>query len=155
MGLVASEAAFWPDLEAQIASLFQIVPDVDGSEAIIESTANGYNDFHKLWRLAESGASEWLPIFLPWSLDPEYRKKPDEDFTITAEEIELKKLYGLEDAQIAWRRAKARRTIHGVTSAGLRVGRIEVAPDGRVVITPKSEGVTDARPTDDTNEWDA
>ena len=106
--LHASEAAFsfWPDLEAQIASLFQIVPDVDGSEAIIESTANGYNDFHKLWRLAESGASEWLPIFLPWSLDPEYRKKPDEDFTITAEEVELKKLYGLEDAQIAWRRAK-------------------------------------------------
>ena len=104
--LHASEAAFWPDLEAQIASLFQIVPDVDGSEAIIESTANGYNDFHKLWRLAESGASEWLPIFLPWSLDPEYRKKPDEDFTITAEEVELKKLYGLEDAQIAWRRTK-------------------------------------------------
>src|SRR5580700_153556 len=31
--LHASEAAFWPDLEAQIASLFQIVPDVDGSEA--------------------------------------------------------------------------------------------------------------------------
>jgi hypothetical protein len=90
--LHASEAAFWPDLEAQIASLFQIVPDVDGSEAIIESTANGYNDFHKLWRLAESGASEWLPIFLPWSLDPEYRKKPDEDFTITVEEVELKKL---------------------------------------------------------------
>ena len=52
--LHASEAAFWPDLEAQIASLFQIVPDVDGSEAIIESTANGYNDFHKLWRLAEA-----------------------------------------------------------------------------------------------------
>jgi hypothetical protein len=48
-----------------------------------------------------------------------------------------------------------RRTIHGVTSAGLQVGRIEVAPDGRVVITPKSEGVTDARATDDTNEWDA
>jgi hypothetical protein len=94
--LHASGAAFWPDLEAQIASLFQIVPDVDGSEAIIESTANGYNDFHRLWRLAESGASEWLPIFLPWSLDSEYRKRPDEDFTITAEEVELKKLYGLE-----------------------------------------------------------
>ena len=86
--------------------MFQIVPDVDGSEAIIESTANGHNDCHQLWRLAESGASEWLPIFLPWSLDPEYRNRPDEDFTITAEEVELKKLYGLEDAQIAWRRAK-------------------------------------------------
>jgi hypothetical protein len=37
---------------------------------------------------------------------PRVSKKPDEDFTITAEEVELKKLYGLEDAQIAWRRAK-------------------------------------------------
>ena len=104
--LHASGAAFWPDLETQIASLFQIVPDVDGSEAIIESTANGYNDFHKLWRLAEAGASEWLPIFLPWSLDPAYRKKPDEDFAISAEETELKVLYSLDDEQLAWRRAK-------------------------------------------------
>jgi hypothetical protein len=104
--LHASEAAFWPDLETQIASLFQIVPDVDGSEAIIESTANGYNDFYKLWRSAEAGASEWLPIFLPWSLDPAYRKKPDEDFAISAEETELKELYGLDDQQLTWRRAK-------------------------------------------------
>ena len=37
---------------------------------------------------------------------PRVSKTPDEDFTITAEEVELKKLYGLEDAQIAWRRAK-------------------------------------------------
>src|SRR5262249_38499455 len=57
--------------------------------------------------LPKTGASEWRPIFLPWALDPEYRKAPDEDFTITAEELELKNLYGLEDAQIAWRRAKA------------------------------------------------
>ena len=104
--LHASEAAFWPDLETQIASLFQIVPDVDGSEAIIESTANGYNDFHKLWRLAEAGASEWVPIFLPWSLDPAYRKKPDEDFAISAEETGFKELYALDDEQLAWRRAK-------------------------------------------------
>ena len=44
--LHASEAAFWPDLPIQMASLLQTVPDVDGTEIIIESTANGYNDFH-------------------------------------------------------------------------------------------------------------
>ena len=77
--LHASEAAFWPDLEAQAASLFQIVPDTPGSEIAIETTANGYNEFHKLWRNAESSASEFMPVFLPWSLDPDYRKKPDED----------------------------------------------------------------------------
>ena len=43
---------------------------------------------------------------LPWSLDPAYRKKPDEDFAISAEETELKELYGLDDEQLAWRRAK-------------------------------------------------
>ena len=104
--LHASEAAFWPDLDEQVSSLFQVVPDVDGSEAIIETTANGYNDFHRLWRLAEAGGSEWLPVFLPWSSDPAYRKKVEDDFTITAEEMELKELYGLDDEQIVWRRVK-------------------------------------------------
>jgi len=48
-----------------------------------------------------------------------------------------------------------RRAIHGITSAGLQVGRIEVAPDGRLIITPKSETVIDAQPTENRNEWDA
>jgi hypothetical protein len=67
--LHASETAFWPDLPAQMASLMQTVPDLDGTEIILESTANGYNDFHSLWRKAEAGESEFLPVFLPWSLD--------------------------------------------------------------------------------------
>src|SRR5262245_57053689 len=37
--LHASEAAFWPDLEAQAASLLQIVPDTLGSEIAIDTTA--------------------------------------------------------------------------------------------------------------------
>ena len=41
-----------------------------------------------------------------------------------------------------------RRTIRGVTSAGLQVGRIEVAPDGRVVIMPKDATTIEAHPTD-------
>jgi hypothetical protein len=104
--LHASEAAFWPDLAAQAASLFQIVPDLPGTEAIIETTANSYNDFYNMWRLAESGQSEWLPVFLPWSTDPAYRRKPDDDFIISSEEIELKKIYNLDDEQLAWRRAR-------------------------------------------------
>ena len=50
--LHASETAFWDDLPLQMASLMQTVPDIDGTEIIIESTANGYNDFHTLWRIA-------------------------------------------------------------------------------------------------------
>ena len=46
--LHASEAAFWIDLPLQMASLMQTVPDLDGTEIIIESTANGYNDFQRI-----------------------------------------------------------------------------------------------------------
>ncbi len=84
----------------------QVVPDRDETEIIIETTANGYNEFHTLWRKAEAGESEFIPIFLPWSIDPEYRRKPDPDFKMDAEEIALAELHGLDVEQIAWRRAK-------------------------------------------------
>jgi hypothetical protein len=104
--LHASEAAFWADLPAQMASLLQTVPDQNETEIIIESTANGYNDFHQIWRKAEAGESEWLPIFLPWSLDPGYRREVPADFTMDAQERQLAELHNLDAQQIAWRRAK-------------------------------------------------
>jgi hypothetical protein len=103
--LHASEAAFWTDLPLQMASLMQTVPDIDGTEIIIESTANGYNDFHTLWRKAESGTSEFLPVFLPWTLDPTYRRTVA-DFEMDGKESGLAELYDLDQEQIAWRRAK-------------------------------------------------
>ena len=104
--LHASEAAFWDDLPLQMASLMQTVPDLGGTEIIIESTANGYNDFHTLWRKAESGESEFLPVFLPWSLDAGYRRELPEGFTMDAEESKLAELHNLDKEEIAWRRAK-------------------------------------------------
>jgi hypothetical protein len=104
--LHASETAFWANLPLQLASLLQVVPDTDGSEVIIETTANGYNDFHTLWRKAEAGESEFMPIFLPWSIDPQYRKKTPPDFVMDEAERKLAELYGLDAEQIAWRRAK-------------------------------------------------
>jgi hypothetical protein len=104
--LHASESAFWADLPLQMASLLQTVPDVDGSEIIIESTANGYNDFHSLWRKAEAGESEFLPVFLPWVCDPGYSREVGAEFQMEAEERALAELHGLSKEQIAWRRAK-------------------------------------------------
>ena len=104
--LHASEAAFWDDLPLQMASLMQTVPDLAATEIIIESTANGYNDFHTLWRKAESGESEFLPVFLPWSLDAGYRRALPEAFTMDLEEFKLAELHNLDKEQIAWRRAK-------------------------------------------------
>jgi hypothetical protein len=104
--LHASETAFWPDLATQWASVLQTIPDADGTEVIVETTANGYNDFHKLWRKAEAGESEFLPVFLPWSSAPEYRAKLPDDFEMTGAEKRLAELHGLDAEQIAWRRAK-------------------------------------------------
>ena len=44
--LHASETAFWPDLPTQMAALMQTIPDLPGTEIILESTAYGFNDFH-------------------------------------------------------------------------------------------------------------
>jgi hypothetical protein len=104
--LHASETAFWPDLPAQMASLMQTVPDLDGTEIILESTANGFNDFHSLWAKAEAGESEFLPVFLPWSLDAGYRRELPEGFAMDAEEAKLAELHKLDAGQVAWRRAK-------------------------------------------------
>jgi hypothetical protein len=104
--LHASEAAFWPDLPEQMAALMQTVPDIDGTEIVIETTAYGFNAFHDLWRKAESGGSEFIPVFLPWSIDPEYRARLPENFSMTADESKLADLYDLDGEQICWRRNK-------------------------------------------------
>ena len=45
-----SEVAFWPHADAHAAGVLQAVPDVEGTEVILESTANGVgNLFHELW----------------------------------------------------------------------------------------------------------
>ena len=105
--LHASEAAFWVSLLEQMAALMQTVPDIDGSEIILETTGKEFGDeFHQLWRSAEAGESEFLPIFLPWSIDPTYRTKLPEDFAMTSEETALAELHGLDAEQIFWRRRK-------------------------------------------------
>jgi hypothetical protein len=105
--LHASEAAFWASLQEQLSALVQTVPDIDGTEIIIETTGNQFGDeFHQLWRRAESGDSEFIAVFLPWSIDPTYRAKLPEGFALTTEEAALAKLHNLDAEQMAWRRAK-------------------------------------------------
>jgi hypothetical protein len=87
--------------------MVQTIPDIAGTEIILESTGNQFGDeFHQLWRRAEAGESEFLPVFLPWTIDPGYRAPPPEGFAMTAEEKALAELHALDAEQIAWRRAK-------------------------------------------------
>lgn len=77
--LHASEIAFWPanTQRETWVSVIQAVPD-DGSEIIVESTANGAGGlFHELWELTQKEGSGWLGIFLPWWIHEEYDAGPD------------------------------------------------------------------------------
>jgi hypothetical protein len=102
-----SEVAFWAHDEKILAGLFQGISQADGTEAIIESTANGVgNSFHKLWVDAVNGINEYLPIFVPWFLMPEYRRKAPEGFAVNDLEQVLIDKYGLDNDQLYWRRLK-------------------------------------------------
>ena len=102
-----SEVAFWPHAETHAAGVLQAVPDVDGTEVILESTANGVgNLFHQKWQDAERGMGDFIAVFVPWYWQEEYRKTPPADFTLDAEEQEYAELYSLSLEQMAWRRNK-------------------------------------------------
>jgi len=70
-----SEYAFWPgDKKGLLAGIMQAVPDDPNTMVIIESTANGFNEFKELWDGAVDGSNGWRPVFLPWYMEPEYRR---------------------------------------------------------------------------------
>ena len=102
-----SEIAFWQHDEKILAGLFQGISQADGTEVILESTANGaQGEFYRLWRGAVAGENEYLPIFLPWYWTDEYRRKAPEGMELTTEEDNLKEKFGLDDDQLYWRRLK-------------------------------------------------
>ena len=79
-----SEVAFWTHDAKILAGLFQGISQADGTEVILESTANGVgNEFHRLWK------------------EPEVFSD-----TITEAEEELQNLHGLDIEQLYWRRLK-------------------------------------------------
>jgi hypothetical protein len=105
--LHGSEAAFWKNATGHFAGVVQAVPDMAGTEIILESTANGpTGEFHARWRRAEAGIGDYQAIFVPWFWSDEYRRSPPDGFRLDAEEAEYARLHGLDEAQMAWRRAK-------------------------------------------------
>lgn len=106
-----SEVSFWTHDEKILAGLFQGISEADGTEVILESTANGVgNEFHRLWKGAVNGENDYLPIFVPWFLMPEYRRTVLEpevfNESTTEEEKKLQDLHGLDVEQLYWRRLK-------------------------------------------------
>jgi hypothetical protein len=102
-----SEVAFWPapegkEIKKQISGILQAVPKTPDTEVVIESTANGYNEFKELWDDAVAGKNEWTPLFFAWHENPEYQMEcSDEEYERLINNIESKKvreyLFGKSD----------------------------------------------------------
>jgi hypothetical protein len=102
-----SEVAYWANAEAHVAGILQAVPDAPGTEVILESTAAGAEGlFYALAMSAQAGKSAYELIFIPWFWQEEYRKTPPKDFAATTEEADHARQFGLDGAQIFWRRSK-------------------------------------------------
>lgn len=106
-----SELAFWQNPEEVMTGLMQSVSDRPDTMIVIESTANGMNYFHQMWRDAENGDSDFVPVFIGWHEDDNCRKEAPADFEpydyeheLFSNEAQLAIKYGLDNEQLYWRR---------------------------------------------------
>lgn len=104
-----SELAFWPRGTAKdiLNGILQAIPNRPNTCVFIESTANGVSgEFYNMWQGAVDGTNGYLPVFLPWFIQDEYREPVPEGFERTPEEERLVELHGLDDEQLMFRRRK-------------------------------------------------
>ncbi len=103
-----SEYAFWPDgadgKASTLAGILQAVPSLPGTMVVIESTANGFEDFKERWDAAVAGENDFEPVFFAWFENPDYSMPVVPGTEWTAEERELRDAYRLTDGQLQWRR---------------------------------------------------
>lgn len=99
-----SELAFWKgDVKETMLGLMQAVPNTPDSMVIIESTANGYEEYQERWEAAVKGESDFYPLFVGWNELDEYAM-PYSGFELTEEEHSLQEAYNLSLEQLEWRR---------------------------------------------------
>lgn len=103
-----SEYAFWPDgadgKASTLAGILQAVPSLPGTMVVIESTANGFEDFKERWDAAVAGENDFEPVFFAWFENPDYSMPVVPGTEWTPEERDLRDAYQLTDEQLQWRR---------------------------------------------------
>lgn len=179
--LHCSEFAFWRGNKADtLTGLLQAVPGDKGTLVVIESTANGFEEFEKLWEAAVKGENDFAAIFCGWQENAEYRKPVPPGTVWTEKELEMKARLGLDDEQLAWRRWCIQNNCHGdermfrqeypstpdeaflTTGTGvfdneLVMARKQAAPDperiGRFAYDYDGERITGIRWMDDAFGW--
>jgi hypothetical protein len=113
-----SEVAYSPNCDDHAAGIMQTVADEDGTEIILESTANGQGDyFHRACMQALSGEGDFELIFVPWYWQDEYKRPVSDSFQLSQpvegqDFISEQEYYdtfskdGLTLEHLAWRRKK-------------------------------------------------
>ena len=102
-----SEVAFWTHDEKILAGLFQGISQAEGTEVILESTANGASgEFFRIYQGAVAGDNDYIPVFIPWFVTPEYQRPAPEGIELSVEEEEYQEKYDLSLEQMYWRRLK-------------------------------------------------
>lgn len=109
-----SEVAFWPAAADHFKASVQTVPLLPGTEIFLESTANGpEGEFYERWQQAVRGVGDYIAVFIPWFVSPEYSREPEPDFELSWEaedgemsEAEYAEAYNLTLPQMRWRRGK-------------------------------------------------
>lgn len=104
-----SEFAFWRNAQQHMAGLGNTIADIDGTEMIIESTANGLgNAYHLMWQMAESGQGDWIAVFVPWFWQDEYRASVKDGFeqSLSDDDKAYQAAHGLDLSQMQWRANK-------------------------------------------------
>lgn len=111
-----SEVAFWPNAEEHMAGLMQAVPAAEGTEVILESTANGtHNWFYDRWQQAipysenmplDQSSMRYLAVFIPWYWQDEYQAQIGSHFVYTDDELAIMQEHRLTPQQLMWRRMK-------------------------------------------------
>jgi hypothetical protein len=102
-----SEVAFWPTVFARenFNGLIKSLPNAPKTMCFVESTANGVTGgFYDLWQGAVTGTNGYVPFFSAWFESDEYRETPPAVFEKAPEEVALAAQFGLDDAQLYWRR---------------------------------------------------
>lgn len=115
--LHCSEFAFWMFPELVLTAAGPCVPSPPNGTIVIETTANGYNYFQKLWKSSKMGQENFKSHFYSWLDGDTYQMKllpgereilesskhPDR---LTEEEKFLRETYKLSLERLKWRRFK-------------------------------------------------
>lgn len=98
-----SEVAFWPNAQVHATGALEAVPDVEGTEIILESTANGASGlFYNYAQAALRGQGQYEIIFVPWFAHGDYVAKPPADWRPPETFIEYAFLHKLKRPQLYW-----------------------------------------------------